>query len=138
MTVTPYPTAPPGYSETLPCTPESARTARRLLRTALAAWGQEELFHDGALIVTELAANAAEHSGSRFIRIVITHTQHATIRIGVEDKSHTMPVLKQPNGLPPYVRGHGLTLVDALTDRWGTDLFQWGKQVWAEVNVTRP
>lgn len=62
VTATPRSTGHPGYSETLPCAAESAETARGLVRTALSACGLEHLVDDGALIVTELVANAAEHS----------------------------------------------------------------------------
>lgn len=58
----------PVYSETMPCTPESTGTARRLIRTALGAWGLEHLAEDGALVVTELVANAAQHTNGNLIR----------------------------------------------------------------------
>ncbi|MFJ7949053.1 hypothetical protein ACIQ6K_36365 [Streptomyces sp. NPDC096354] len=32
-----------------------------------------------------------------------------------------------------HIHGRGLLLVDALSDRWGTDLYHWGKQVWGEL-----
>lgn len=60
VTATPRP-----KGQTMRRVPESAEAARRLVRTALAAWGQEDL--------------------------------------------------------------------DALTERWGADLYRWGKQVWGEM-----
>ncbi|MFF3453725.1 ATP-binding protein [Streptomyces sp. NPDC002730] len=132
VTATPRPTGHPGYSETLPCEPESAATARQLVRTALAAWGLGHLVDDGTLIVTELVANAAEHSRSRLIRVVVTQPSETYVRIGVVDKSRAIPLMRtDSNG--DQLRGRGLLLVDALTDRWGTDLYRWGKQVWGEL-----
>ncbi|MFD8965050.1 ATP-binding protein [Streptomyces sp. NPDC059568] len=134
MTVTaiPHPAGRPGYSETLPCEPRSAAVARRLVRTALGAWGHEGLADDGALIVTELVANATEHSGSRLIRVVISRSPEGFVRLGVVDRSRIIPVIRtDSNG--DQTRGRGLLMVDALTDRWGTDLYRWGKQVWGEL-----
>ncbi|MFF3754582.1 ATP-binding protein [Streptomyces sp. NPDC002018] len=134
MTVTaiPHPTGHPGYSEILPCEPRSAAVARRLVRTALRAWGQEGLIDDGALIVTELVANAARHSGSRLIRVVISPSPGGFVRLGVVDRSRTLPMMRADSDAG-NTRGRGLLLVDALTDRWGTDLYRWGKQVWGEL-----
>src|SRR4051812_37753458 len=63
MTVmaTPRPTGHPGYSETLDRVPESAAVARRLVRTALTAWGLEDLIEDATLVITELVSNAVDH-----------------------------------------------------------------------------
>ncbi|MFJ5222690.1 ATP-binding protein [Streptomyces sp. NPDC088400] len=61
----------PGYNETLPREPESAATARRLVRAACAAWELEELAEDGALIVSELVSNAVQHARRESIRVVI-------------------------------------------------------------------
>ncbi|WP_324610759.1 ATP-binding protein [Streptomyces acidiscabies] len=55
------------------------------------------------------------------------------MRIGVVDKSRTMPEFKKSNGDSLPTSGRGLLLIDALTERWGTDLYQWGKQVWGEL-----
>ncbi|MFI5885910.1 hypothetical protein [Streptomyces sp. NPDC051554] len=33
--------------------------------------------------------------------------------------------------------GRGLLLIDALAERWGTDVYRWGKQVWAELHCER-
>ncbi|MEV7676935.1 hypothetical protein [Streptomyces sp. NPDC088752] len=52
--------------------------------------------------------------------------------MGVVDRSKAIPMLRtDSNG--DQVRGRGLVLVDALTDQWGTELYRWGKQVWAEL-----
>lgn len=133
VSATARPTGHPGYSETLPCEAESAETARRLVRTALAAWGLEHVAEDGALVVTELVANAVNHTPGHCIRVIVARPVDGYVRIGVVDKSRTVPVLQHPTDTE--VHGRGLTLVDALTTSWGTDLKPWGKCVWAELKA---
>lgn len=128
------PTGHPGYSETLPCEAPSAETARRLVRTALAAWGLGRIAEDGALVVTELVANAVSHAKGHQIRLVVARTSQDTVRVGVVDKSRSRPLLRHP--AEADVHGRGLALVDALTTRWGTDLEDQGKCVWAELTAS--
>jgi anti-sigma regulatory factor (Ser/Thr protein kinase) len=130
----PCPTGHPGYSETVPGREESAEVARKLVKTALAAWHLEELTDAGTLLVTELVANAVKHTNSRLIRVVITRPSERFVRIAVADKSRTMPEMKTSNGDDLSTDGRGLVLIDALSDRWGTDLYRWGKRVWGELH----
>lgn len=134
MTVTakPRPTGHPGYSEVLPRVPESAEVARRLVRTALAAWGQEALIEDAALVITELVSNAVDHARLSMIRVIVARPSDTLIRVGVVDRTRGVPLMRtDSNG--DNTRGRGLLLVDAYTDQWGTDLYPWGKQVWGEL-----
>ncbi|WP_435238216.1 ATP-binding protein [Streptomyces sp. YPW6] len=133
VSATARPTGHPGYSETLPREAASAETARRLVRTALAAWGLEPVAEDGALVVTELVANAVNHTRGRCIRVIVARTDGDLVRLGVVDKSCTLPALQHPTDTE--LGGRGLTLVDALATRWGTDLKGWGKCVWAELKA---
>ncbi|MFI0899390.1 ATP-binding protein [Streptomyces sp. NPDC020983] len=118
----------PDYSRTLPCAAESAEDARYLVRTALRAWGLEQLADDGALVVTELVANAARHTRGRLIRVTISRPAHAQVRIDVVDRSKTRPERRHAGELAEC--GRGLNLVEALTARWGTDPLPFGKRVW--------
>ncbi|MFE0451579.1 ATP-binding protein [Streptomyces sp. NPDC058914] len=124
-------TGHPGYSETLPGLEESAETARKLVRTALATWHLEELTDTAILLVSELVANAVKHTNSRVIRVVITRPSERFVRIGVVDRARVLPEVAKPDHL--LTSGRGLLLVDALAERWGTDVYRWGKQVWAEL-----
>jgi hypothetical protein len=90
-------------------------------------------FRVGVGVHVELVANSAKHSRSRLIRVVVSRPSETFVRIGVVDKSRVMPELKPSNGDDLCTSGRGLVLVDALTERWGTDLYRWGKQVWGEL-----
>ncbi|MEV0850428.1 ATP-binding protein [Streptomyces sp. NPDC049954] len=131
VTVTSRPTGHPGYSETLPREPESAATARRLLRTACAVWGLDGLAEDGVLIVSELVANAVRHARRESIRVTVERREGDRVRVGVVDFSRRCPV-RQDAG-PEDESGRGLALVGELAADWGTARLPWGKQVWAEL-----
>lgn len=122
-------TGHPGYSQTMPCTAESAEHARQLIRTALCAWGLESLGDDGSLVVTELVANAAQHTRGHLIRVSISRPASGHVRIDVVDRSQKRP--ERRNADEDAERGRGLFLIEVLTDHWGTDLLPFGKRVWA-------
>lgn len=130
------PTGPPGHSETLPREPESAATARRLVRAALTVWDLDELSADGALIVSELVANAVQHARRGSIRVVIDRPGPAHVRIGVVDLSKALPLRKEPDAEDES--GRGLTLVATLAENWGTEPLPWGKRVWADLHGKEP
>lgn len=133
MTVTTAsrPIGHPGYSETLPRVPESAASARRLVREACAVWGLEGLGDDGALVVSELVGNAVRHARRESIRVVVERVATGTVRVAVADFSRALPVEREAGGGDE--EGRGLFLVAALAADWGTDQRCWGKVVWAEL-----
>ncbi|MFF2651453.1 ATP-binding protein [Streptomyces sp. NPDC058045] len=122
-------TGHPGYSETLPRAPQSAAAARRLLRTACAVWGLDDLAEDGALIVSELVANAVQHACQGSIRVVVERPATRTVHIAVSDFSRARPVERESG--EGDEDGRGLFLVAALAADWGTEERSWGKIVWA-------
>ncbi|AJE84150.1 putative anti-sigma regulatory factor, serine/threonine protein kinase [Streptomyces albus] len=122
-------TGRPDYSEILPREPQSAATARRLLREALAAWQLDVLADDGALVVSELVANAVQHTRRDSIRIVIDRPAPAWVCVGVEDFSSVLPEPRESGAEDEG--GRGLALVGELAKDWGTDSLPWGKRVWA-------
>jgi serine/threonine-protein kinase RsbW len=121
------------YSRTLPCEERSAAAARALVLSALAKWGMDELADDGALVVSELVANAAEHTRTRLVRITVSRLSAELVRVAVVDKSRTHPGLCTAADTDEC--GRGLAVVAALTARWGTDPLPWGKRVWGELEL---
>ncbi|MEU6244069.1 ATP-binding protein [Streptomyces sp. NPDC047024] len=131
VTTTSRPTGHPGYSETLPREPESAATARRLVRAACAAWGLRLAAENGALVVSELVANAVRHARRDSIRVVVERVAPGTVRVAVADFSRVLPEPCTPKD--DEEGGRGVALVAALASNWGTDERRWGKVVWAEL-----
>ncbi|MER5205950.1 ATP-binding protein [Streptomyces sp. NPDC002825] len=83
-------------------------------------------------MITELVANAVDHGRLPSIRVIVSRPYVNGVRVGVVDRSRTLPTLRVDAG-DDRLRGRGLVLVDALTQEWGTELYRWGKQVWAEL-----
>jgi len=108
---------------------QSAWAARRLVRTALCAWGLNALEDDGTLVVAELVANAAQHTTGPMIRVSVSRQVGGLVRIDVADHSRKRPERRETNEYTE--RGRGLALVEGLAERWGTDLLPSGKRVWA-------
>ncbi|MGW6096975.1 ATP-binding protein [Streptomyces sp. NPDC055157] len=117
-----------------------ASLARRCATGQLGDWGVPlgAPLHDTvALLVAELAANAARHGrvpGRNFeLRLLYTH-ETAVVRIEVSD---THPRRPDPSSVgmadPDADGGRGLALVEAVAHRWGVDDRTGpGKTVWAE------
>ncbi|MEK8173502.1 ATP-binding protein [Streptomyces sp. M19] len=87
-------------------------TARRLVRIALATWGLDDLADDGALIVSELATNAIQHTACCSITVSVDRFGPASVRIAVVDTSKLMPRRRAPGDTES--RGRGLLLVEEL------------------------
>ncbi|MFD5565539.1 ATP-binding protein [Kitasatospora griseola] len=126
---------PAAAGVTLPCVPAAAKTARDLVRTRLLHAGLTEVSDDAVLVVSEIVGNSVRHSGTRYVRIWMTCTGRV-VRISVADSSRTLPTLIIAGDNDDGHRGLGL--VDALSYRWGADLLELGKVVWAEFEVAPP
>ena len=133
--VRPISNGAPGYTTSLPCDPESARTARRLVVASLNTWVLGHLADVGKLVVSELVSNSVRHTSCRLIRVSVQRVGTDRVRIGVTDKSRRLPEMGA--GTSGQEDGRGLLLVEVMADRWGYDEFRWGKTVWAELVVAR-
>ncbi|MER7145331.1 ATP-binding protein [Streptomyces xanthochromogenes] len=121
----------PRYAETWPREPASAHRARLLVSAALEVWGVQELVDAARLIVSELVANAVDHTPYRLIRVTVQRPALHLLRISVADASRAVPALRCPG--ESSEDGRGLVLVNGLSWRWGYDRMPWGKVVWAEL-----
>ncbi|MEU7095117.1 ATP-binding protein [Kitasatospora aureofaciens] len=140
---------PRAHTTTLAATPKGAATCRRIARRQLTTWRlnstHTESFHSALLVVAELAANAITHgrvSGRGFelhLSLTTTVRRGTTLRIEISDpRGERLPVLPTVH-TPSALSGRGLTLIDALCDRWGTiPRPPNAKTVWAELDLTAP
>jgi hypothetical protein len=107
---------------------DSPGQARSFLRGTLHEWGHADTVkHEATLILSELAANAVLHAGSRFS--VTVQSDGSALRLAVTD-SHPLP--ESTDKLVPRAL-HGLAIVEALSTRWGVERLAAGKVVWAEL-----
>ncbi|GJF32237.1 hypothetical protein KNE206_49370 [Kitasatospora sp. NE20-6] len=116
-----------------PGVPETVRAARRMAREALRPFPQAD---DAELIVSELATNAIVHSrsGAAGALWIELRWRRVTARIAVTDDGPLdgEPTYRSPEELTDF--GRGLTIVDALADRWGASGEAGGRRtVWAEL-----
>lgn len=116
-----------------PGDPAQVGHARRFVQQALAAYGAAT---DAALLTSELATNAIQHTatGQGGTFEVIVCQRPATVRIAVLDQgSLTIPEAAPDQGL--HTSGRGLILVDALARQWGQQGNQHSRAVWFELGA---
>jgi anti-sigma regulatory factor (Ser/Thr protein kinase) len=105
------------------------RDARRFVVAALEGWRCE--CPDAALIVHELATNAAIHARTPYT--VTVERLDARIRISVADGDARRPRLAPRSAAAPG--GRGLRIVADIATAWGVEPNAAGKVVWAELEL---
>jgi anti-sigma regulatory factor (Ser/Thr protein kinase) len=133
----PEPTSLVIHEDRLTYTPfaRSVSLARRRSARLIAEWGYPELAADVGLVVSEMASNALLHGvvPGRLFRVHLKLTASA-LRIEVTDaRGECLPVQRTPADDDQF--GRGLTLIGALTARWGVEPLVVGKTVWAELDL---
>jgi len=116
-----------------PGDPAQVAHARRFVQRTLAPHG---LAADAALLTSELATNAVQHTvtGQGGTFEIIICQRPATVRIAVIDAgSPTIPAPLPQGGLNPS--GRGLALVDALSRQWGQQGNRHSRAVWFELDT---
>ncbi|MFD5149314.1 ATP-binding protein [Streptomyces sp. NPDC058401] len=109
--------------------------SREFTREALRDWGWDgtETSEDALLLVSELLTNASLHAGGCHELLL---TAGENLRIEVYDGTTTLP-RRHPAPQRGMPGGHGLHIVERLSDRWGTHTHEHGKAVWAEIEASR-
>ncbi|WP_246204303.1 ATP-binding protein [Streptomyces tailanensis] len=133
MTMTAATVGPQRYQERYAARLEAAAQARRDITLVLETWGLPQLVDVAEQVVTELVANAVEHTDAATVGASITRTGKESARIVVTDTSRTRPTPGTPS--PDDEHGRGLLLVEALAHDWGSEPVHGGKRVWAELRA---
>jgi anti-sigma regulatory factor (Ser/Thr protein kinase) len=121
--------------------------ARRFVTDGLQSWGMTRLVDDVALCVSELAGNAALHSGSTFMHIALRPIGDA-VRLSVEDDGSTPVEAVVPRASFPDpadeldmlvledepTTGRGLAIVSVLATDWGIETTDVGKRIWVDID----
>ena len=115
----------------LPDDPRSVSLARRLVRDLLAEFELPADFSETAqLLVSELATNAVMHTTGGFeVRVTF---DSGLLTAVIRDRGRTGAEVEAAQGGvdPLSVHGRGLQLVEALSDRWGSQRDALGSTVW--------
>ncbi|MEU5586322.1 ATP-binding protein [Streptomyces chrestomyceticus] len=124
----------PDWSSDFIAKPEVVPHLRRLTRARLAAWGLADLEDRAELCVSELITNVIDHVGSETPITLTVSLSAAQLRIEVRDSlSVELPALRPFTAFSKT--GRGLSLVDAMADRWGVVPTSTGKSTWCELSV---
>jgi two-component sensor histidine kinase len=110
-------------------TSDAPREARHRVRGMHDVIGADRL-EDAVLLVSELVTNAVKY-GPEHERIeLIVSAEGERTRFTVHDLgAGPLPEMREPDDSPG---GHGLRLVDALAERWGTE--RGSTRVWFELD----
>jgi anti-sigma regulatory factor (Ser/Thr protein kinase) len=116
----------------LPPAPRSVPAARRVVAQLLTAWAAEAYTDDAALLVSELVTNVVRHVVGEAAMTVEVHLTQSALKVAVVDASTAPADARNPTAQG----GHGLWLVEAVADRWGSEEHGHGKRVWFELRAT--
>lgn len=94
-------------------------------------WDCEDVEEVATLLTSELVTNAVVHTASAVA--LRMQFDPPTLLTEVHD---TAPSLPEPLAVTPWSsHGRGLSLIEALSRRWGTRKTRLGKVVWFELEV---
>ena len=122
----------PQAEVTLPGTTSSVPAARHFVESIVTAWGHPELGWSAALVVSELATNAALHARTPFTVSVDTG-EGGTVRVEVSDGSRRLP--QQRTYGAEATTGRGLRLVEDIAASGGVIDCDGGKTVWVVLDA---
>jgi hypothetical protein len=114
-------------------TARAAGQARRLVRNTLRCWGLGHLTEVAELLATELIGSAVSYA-YRPIGLRLLRTD--TLTCEVHDDGHSLPALHTVDALSES--GRGLSIVNSMAHRWGTNRTETGKVVWFELEPALP
>ena len=114
--------------------PRAASRARKFLREFLDdAEVSEDVGATAELCLSELVTNAIVHAGTRS---ELRATLDSTLTVSVRDRGGAAPDAASDDDPDPLrVHGRGLTLVEALSDRWGSERDAVGTTVWFSLEL---
>jgi anti-sigma regulatory factor (Ser/Thr protein kinase) len=115
-----------------------AQQARHRLAAELAGLLPPALLADVVAVVAELVGNAVRHAGplpGGVVRVawrVRELSGVSAVEVRVTDGGAAEVPLPRSAG-PDELDGRGLTIVEALSTRWGVERDGFGQSVWAEI-----
>lgn len=105
----------------------SASAARRFVAEAVNAIGMPA--DEALLLASELVTNVVLHARTDFVvRMAVTED---AIRVAVMDENTRLPT--RVEAPVDATSGRGLSIVDAVAQRWGVEAHPGGKTVWFEL-----
>jgi anti-sigma regulatory factor (Ser/Thr protein kinase) len=112
--------------------PESVGVARRFISMIMGSWGLSGV-DEAELLVSEVVTNVVRHVRSSDTMRINVKRHRDLLRVEVHDPSTELPVQRETN--QDSESGHGMFLVDSLSQYWGCQPFASGKVVWFEISI---
>ncbi|EDY54467.1 MULTISPECIES: ATP-binding protein [Streptomyces] len=117
--------------------PQEVAALRRIMRLHLGLWGLHGVVDAAQLCVSKLVSNVIRHVGAGTPATLVVSMSGPRLRIEVHDSdTRALPVLLDA-GLDAE-SGRGMSLVSAVTDRWGVQLRADQKVTWCELPTGLP
>ncbi|MFC7816535.1 MULTISPECIES: ATP-binding protein [unclassified Streptomyces] len=115
-------------------TADQVGALRRALRIHLEYWGLRELADAAEVCAGELVTNVVKHVGPETPSTLVASLGGSHLRIEVHDPdARALPTLTCAS--IEAEDGRGMTLVDAMSDRWGVELAGDRKVTWCEFRI---
>jgi anti-sigma regulatory factor (Ser/Thr protein kinase) len=108
--------------------------ARERMRRLAALHLSAEQVEDAVLLVSELVTNAVKYGPEHGEIQLIVDMDETRMRVTVHDTgAGPLPEMRPLERLPHEGGGHGLRLVDRVSDRWGVE--RGSTRVWFELDL---
>lgn len=131
----------------IPHHPRGARIARQRLTTELRNAVHPALLADAVAVLAELVGNAVRHASplpGGVVRVAwrlrpagsTAESTQDTVEVRVTDGGASADQPRVRAIATDAIDGRGLSIVAALSDRWGVDRDGLGQSVWAELTGT--
>ncbi|WP_041819900.1 ATP-binding protein [Streptomyces davaonensis] len=121
-----------GWEVPFRATPREVPALRRIMRLHLTYWGLLDVLENAQLCVTELATNVVKHVGLGVPAVLAVCMNGTKLHLEVQDPhADAVPTLDSAGTRDEG--GRGLTLVDAMSERWGVRRTSVGKATWCEL-----
>ena len=114
----------------------AARRARREAQRFLERHGVHSRRDDVLLVVSELITNSVLHAQAAPELILRRVPDPPCVLVEVRDPSPVLPVERDPDMAARG--GRGMRLVSAIADKWGVEVREAGKTIWAEFRTPVP
>ncbi|MFE7124957.1 ATP-binding protein [Streptomyces sp. NPDC057617] len=119
------------YRQELMVTPENLASIRRIISAHLRHWDYGAIVDIAVYCANELLTNVRQHTESAQCVLTLMRLP-AGVRIVVSDMSAELPKVGELDYFAE--RGRGLASVKALTNAWGAQPTDGGKDVWFEIH----
>ena len=96
--------------------------------------GIDERREDILLVISELITNSVLHAQAAPELVLRRVPDPPTLLVEVRDPSPALPVVREPD--LTVKGGRGIRLVSRVADKWGVEVRDAGKTIWAEFRAT--